>query len=54
MCATLGPIVLESNQLARGNVAPLPGGAPDLPLVDVFDLADRLLIRCKALSGISC
>ncbi len=49
--AVLGHITLDSAQLARGNVAPLVGGTPQPPLVDVFNSADVLLILRKALDA---
>jgi len=51
--AIVGPLVLDSGQLARGNVAPLIGGTPNPPLIDEFNLADLLLITGKAVGSIS-
>jgi hypothetical protein len=49
-----GPIVLENTQLARGAVVLRLCGTPDLPRVDEFIPADRLLIMRKALNSINC
>jgi subtilisin family serine protease len=51
--AALGMIVLDSSQLARGNVAPLVGGVPDSSPNDDFSVADLLLITGKATGSIS-
>jgi hypothetical protein len=51
--AALGMIVLDSSQLARGNVAPLVGGVPDSSPNDEFSVADLLLITGKATGAIS-
>ncbi len=51
--ATLGLLVLDDGQLARGNVAPLEAGIPNPPLVDEFNLADQLLIMRKAMGNSS-
>ena len=46
--AVLGLVTLTTDQLARGNVAPLVNGAPDTPPDDEFTVADLLLITRKA------
>jgi hypothetical protein len=46
--AVLGLVTLETDQLARGNVAPLVNGVPDSPPDDAFNTADLLLIIRKA------
>jgi hypothetical protein len=43
--AVLGLITLSSDQLARGNVAPLVNGRPDSAPDDAFNSADVLLTR---------
>jgi hypothetical protein len=51
--AMLGLVMLETDQLARGNVAPLVNGVPDSPPDDAFNLADLLLIIRKAVHAVS-
>jgi subtilisin family serine protease len=51
--AIVGPDILDSGQMARGNVAPLVGGVPNPPLIDEFNLADLLLITRKAVGSLS-
>jgi len=51
--ATLGLLVLNASQLARGNVAPLVGGQPASLPGDDFNVADLLLITGKATGVIS-
>jgi len=45
--AALGLVTLTSDQLARGNVAPLVGGVPTSAPDDEFNVADLLLITGK-------
>ena len=46
--AALGTLTLSTEQLARGNVAPLVGGQPASLPDDDFNVADLLLITGKA------
>jgi len=51
--AALGMMTLNSEQLARGNVAPLVGGKPASVPDDEFTVADLLLITGKASGSMS-
>ena len=51
--AVLGLLTLSTEQLARGNVAPLMGGQPAFLPDDDFNVADLLLITRKATGVIS-
>jgi subtilisin family serine protease len=51
--AVLGLVTLTSEQLARGNVAPLVGGMPASAPGDEFNVADLLLITGKATGAMS-
>jgi hypothetical protein len=51
--AALGLVSLDDAQLARGNVAPLVGGAPGSSPDDEFTVADLMLITGKAAGSIS-
>lgn len=51
--AMLGLVTLITDQLARGNVAPLVNGAPDTPPDDEFTVADLLLITRKAVHAVN-
>ncbi len=51
--AVLGLVTLTSDQLARGNVAPLVNGAPATSPADVFTIADLLLITRKAMHAVT-
>jgi hypothetical protein len=51
--AALGLVTLTSEQLARGNVAPLVGGVPASAPGDEFNVADLLLITGKATGAMS-
>ena len=51
--AVLGLVTLTSDQLARGNVAPLVNGAPATAPADVFTIADLLLITRKAVHAVT-
>ena len=51
--AVLGLQTLDDAQKARGNVAPLVGGAPQSIFNDDFTVADLLLIQRKALGLVS-
>ena len=51
--AALGLVTLTSEQLARGNVAPLVGGMPASAPDDEFNVADLLLITGKATGATS-
>jgi subtilisin family serine protease len=51
--AVLGMMMLNTAQLARGNVAPLVGGVPESRPDDEFTVADLLLITGKATGSIS-
>jgi hypothetical protein len=50
--AVLGLVTLTSDQLARGNVAPLVNGVPDTAPDDEFNIADMLLITRKAIHAV--
>ena len=51
--AALSQVTLTSEQLARGNVAPLVGGKPASLPDDDFNVADLLLITGKATGAMS-
>jgi hypothetical protein len=51
--AVLGLVTLTSDQLARGNVAPLVNGVPATAPADVFTIADLLLITRKAVHAVT-
>jgi hypothetical protein len=51
--AATGLIMLNSDQLARGNVAPLVNGTPKSLPTDPLNVADVLLIQRKALGAVS-
>ena len=51
--AVLGMITLDPDQLARGNVAPLVNGQPQVPPDEAFNLADLLLLMRKALGAVN-
>jgi hypothetical protein len=48
----LGMVMLTSDQLARGNVAPLVNGVPETAPDDEFNIADMLLITRKAIHAV--